>query len=555
MQQFANLWAQLEITTNENEKIDLFHKYVTTSSNADLAWSIYFFNGRRIKTPLKVAQLRRWVQEEADVEDWLFDECYSDVGDLCETIALLVQEKAPHPDSERDLNTWINQVNTQLLKSEEDQRIFVVQAWQQLSDVARVLFNKMITGTARSPLGTAALVEALSRFSGADRRVIAQRLSLDFEPSAEFIDTFFISGSDTDNHHSFAFVQSRQLDFEDLAFSGSAQDWLIDWNWDGIRAQLIKREQQISIWSSEDQLLSSQFPELIQEAKALPDDTVLEGMIFAWKDADVLPFEMLKQRLNRKNITAKLKEDVPVVFMAQDLLEKAGVDLRDEPFEKRRAALSEVLSKRSQIPDEKAFQQLQLFAPCRVQLSSILRYSAAEEVGSWDQLQQLRKSSRKLNADGLVLRKRVASYGAENAMLVCNAEPLTVTAVLVAAQSAIESRRRIFDDYTFAVWKNDELVPFVRTRADAENSEENAVLTNEEIKNIDSFVRKNTLERFGPVCTVKPQLVFELSCRAIQKSQRNKAGISVRFPRIIKFEAEKSAADADTIEKILQLLN
>jgi DNA ligase-1 len=546
----------IESAATEKNKVELLEKYFAEVSTAELAWSLFFLSGKRCKAELKVAQLRRWVQEFAHIDDWLFDECYSDVGDLCETIALLLQENNNGIEMQaRDasLDSWMEHIKTEIFGStEEVQRIFVVQSWQTLCDASRVIFNKILTGTIRSPVELQVLIEALSQFTKLDRRLLAQRLSGDWEPNEEFIERLLDINSDSSTHP-LSFAKAKRIAFEQIPRRDSPEDWLIDWNWDGIRAQLIRRGEHLSLWSDDDQLLGTQFPELIHEAKALPDNTILEGLILGWKDADVLPFEMLKQRLSRKNISTKLKEEIPVVFMALDLLEKAGTDLGQEPFEKRRALLADVLSKRSQIPDAQTFQQLQLFAPCKIQLSNVLRTSPPLEANSWEQIDQLRKSSRRVNADGLILRKRNAAYCAENSFLICNAEPLTVNAVLVAAQSAAENRKRIFDDYTFAIWKDDELLPFVRTRADLVENE-NLGLTINEIKSIDSFVRKNTLERFGPVCTVKPELVFELSCRAIQSSQRNKAGLTVRFPRIVRMQTNKSAAEADTLDKVLQLI-
>ncbi|MBX9720367.1 MAG: hypothetical protein K2X81_03135, partial [Candidatus Obscuribacterales bacterium] len=346
----------------------------------------------------------------------------------------------------------------------------------------------------------------------------------------------------------YPFAAPRSALESEFASVGDFSDWQIQWNWDGIRVQLIKREGVTSIWSDQNQILNDCFPELLEEAKSLRDGVVLEGFVLAWKDADVLPYHYLEQRLGRKGATRKVQEEVPVIFMAIDILEESSEDIRSECLELRRQRLSDVLSSRGKMKSDDEFEQLKLFAPCQAQLSTVLRLSPTLSANNLQELRELFISAAQLKMTGLLLNHKLSSYGSKSSSLeslIWNLDPLKINAVLYSARPTPGRRTGLFNEYTVAVWHGDELLSLARI---------NSGLGEEDALFVDAFVRENTIEKYGPVRVVKPELVFEVLIERIQKSTKHKSGVVARGATILALKKDADIRQVHSLESILSKL-
>ena len=426
------------------------------------------------------------------------------------------------------LSTWVEQ---QLLplgsQSEEQQRVSVLDAWRQLEGTERFIWNKLITGSFRVGVSEQLVVRALARASGIEEGVIAHRLSGHWTPTAEsFSALIAANSSDADRSRPFPFYLAYALEGE-LESLGNAQEWQAEWKWDGIRAQMIRRDGKTYIWTRGGDLATDRFPELVAAAELLPDGTVLDGEIMPWKDGAALPFAQLQRRIGRKKLGAKILADVPVVLIAYDLLELDGRDIRTEPMSVRRDELSRVIQG--------------VLAPA-------LLISPIIQLESWADARTAHANSRDHRAEGLMLKRLDSEYGVgrrKGNWWKWKVQPFSVDAVMIYAQPGHGRRSLLHTDYTFAVRDGDALVPFAKAYSG---------LTDAEIRTLDNWIRRHTLEKFGPVRQVEPVQVFELHFEGIQHSPRHKSGVAVRFPRIARWRTDKPAAEVDTIETLRALL-
>jgi DNA ligase-1 len=372
------------------------------------------------------------------------------------------------------------------------------------------------------------VVRALSQLSAVDEGVIAHRLMGSWEPTPEFFDRLITPDTrDADASRPYPFFLAYPLEAEPAEL-GETFDWIAEWKWDGIRAQLVRRSGRTFLWSRGEELLDGRFPELEQAGALLPEGTVLDGEVLPWVDGAPLPFAQLQRRIGRKTLGPAILDEVPAALIAYDLLEEHSVDLRPLPFDERRRRLAALLE--------------------TVPSSGKLLLSPEIQFESWEQLAQFRQQARNDGAEGIMLKRRSSTYGVgrrRGDWWKWKVDPLTVDAVLIYAQPGSGKRAGLFTDYTFGIWEGQHLVPFAKAYSG---------LTDEEIRQIDRFVRRNTLEKFGPVRTVKPELVFELHFEGIQASTRHKSGIAVRFPRMARWRTDKKAEEADTIETVRALL-
>ena len=548
MKDFASLFTDLDHTTKTNEKVSALRSYFERVSSSEAAWAVYFLTGRRLKQLVKVAQLSRWACELVRIPDWLFNECYDSVGDLAETIALILPGNESKATGSLDL--WIEERVLPLRNAPElAQRAIVVDAWNLLDDLERFLFNKLLTGAFRVGVSQQLVVKALSEFSGVETRVISHRLMGEWSPSESFFTNLINPDStDTEQSRPYPFYLASPILDEAIESLGEAGNWFGEWKWDGIRAQLLKRGTDVAIWSRGEELLTERFPEIIREASGLTDGVVLDGEILPFKDSDVMPFQELQKRIGRKNLTKKILEEIPVVFMAYDVLEQGGVDLRSLPLHERKQKLEHILSTRDQVESQEEFTQLQLFAPCKTQLSQTLRMSPVLRAENWDEFRRLRELALAMRVEGLMLKQKDSSYGTgrqRGSWWKWKIDPFTIDAVMVAAQPGNGKRAGLFTDYTFAVWQGKELLPIAKAYSG---------LTDEEILKVDKFVRDNTIGKFGPLRTVKPVLVFELAFDSLQVSTRHKSGIALRFPRILRWRLDKTSEQADSVETVQRLM-
>lgn len=527
MKRFAALYRGLEETTKTSRKLERLREYFRVAAPADAAWGVYFLSGRKPKRLLGVRELATWATEAADIPGWLFDECADVTGDLAETIALLLPETRQSTDL--PLTTWVEDRLLALRSmAPEEQRATLTRSWDEMDRPQRLVWNKLITGSFRVGVSQTLLVRALAEVAGIPAAVIAHRLMGTWEPSAAFyLELMQPEAAETDVSRPYPFCLAHPLDGAPNAL-GDVQDWMAEWKWDGIRAQCIRRQAQTFLWSRGEELLTERFPELLPDAARLPEGTVLDGEIVGWKDGAVMPFAALQRRIGRKSLGKKILADVPVRFIAFDLLEEAGTDIRTHPLRDRRARLETLLD----VPP----------APTLIRPSPVL------EAASWDKLSAQRDASRSHNVEGLMLKSLDSVYGVGRVTgqwWKWKIAPHTIDAVLVYAQRGSGRRASLYTDYTFAIWHNDELVPFAKAYSG---------LTDEEIRQVDRFVRENTLEKFGPVRRVKPELVFELAFENVQLSNRHKSGVAVRFPRMSRWRTDKLPKEADSLESVKALL-
>jgi DNA ligase-1 len=526
VKRFARLYTAIDETNRTNEKVDAMVAYFREADPADAAWAVYFLSGNRPKRLIAVRRLAAWAIDEAAIPDWLFEESYHAVGDLAETMSLLLPDA--ESTSDEPLHSLIELRLLPLAKQAEDeQRATVLRTWRELGGTERFVWNKLITGAFRVGVSQQLVTRALARASGVDEGVIAHRLSGHWEPTASaFTALLGAETGDADVSRPYPFYLAYPLESE-LVDLGAHSDWQVEWKWDGIRAQVIRRDGRTFIWTRGEELVTDRFPELAAAAEFLPDGTVLDGEIMPWRDDQPLPFAQLQRRIGRKALGPKILAEVPVVLIVYDMLELGGEDVRERPLAWRRERIGEVLD--------------------RARVAQLIP-SPIVALASWDDARAARERSREMSAEGLMLKRRDAAYGVgrrKGGWWKWKVQPHSVDAVMIYAQPGSGRRASPHTDYTFAIWDEGRLVPFAKAYSG---------LTDAEIRELDAWIRRNTVEKFGPVRHVKPEHVFELGFEGIQLSPRHKSGIAVRFPRILRWRTDKKAEDADSIETLRSLL-
>jgi len=526
VKKFAALFEAVDASTSTKAKTAALAQYFATTDPRDAVWAAFFLTGHRPRQAVPTRRMAAWAAEVAGIPEWLFAESYDAVGDFAETIALVLPD--PQASSDLPLATWVEERLLPLRElPEAEQRARLEAYWRELDRTQRFIFNKLITGGFRVGVSALLVMRAIAQAFDLDAKVVAHRLAGEWSPSEAFW-TSITSGAEgaVDHAKPYPFFLAQPLDVAPQAL-GDRADWLVEWKWDGIRAQLIRRPGVTALWSRGDEPIAGQFPEIMADAPKLPE-CVIDGEILAWKDGRAMPFAALQKRLGRKNPGKKVMTESPVILLAFDLLEFQGEDWRERPLAERRAKLKDVVHA---IPGGSCFET-----------------SSSVRAPDWETLAIARSRSRELGTEGLMLKRLDSAYGVGRPKGVWwkwKIEPYTLDAVLVYAQKGNGKRASLFTDYTFALWKDGELVPFAKAYSG---------LTDAEIREVDAFIRRNTLERFGPVRTVKPELVFELGFEGIQRSQRHKSGIAVRFPRMLRRRIDKSADQANTVADALSLL-
>lgn len=603
MKDFASLFNALDESTSTTHKVAVMVEYFRQAPPADAAWAAYFLAGGKPKRTVPTKALREVTLQLTGMPDWLFEESYQAVGDLAETISLLIpqSQSQQQPDSQasstRGLHEWMTQRILPLRGMEEQERIHaVLQAWSELSREECFLFVKLVGGGLRVGVSKLLLIRALAQCASVDPKTVATRLMgyqdsksmptadrfleiiapeltvaspaaaalqpVDAAPQTDLSSPLFMPSVRPGQPLPFFLAHPLQSPVESL---GPVSDWLVEWKFDGIRAQVVKDDGQVWIWSRGEELISEQFPDLIQAFSAWPDGVTLDGEILVWSGSAPSDFNSLQTRLNRKQVSKKLLGDNPVVFMAYDLLRVQSSWRTTEPLQVRRA-------------------QLESFVKAHASSSILtglprLMVSELVHAGSWPELEVLRQSSRSRGVEGFMLKQAESRYGvgrtkADGIWWKWKIDPMTVDCVLVYAQRGHGRRASLYTDYTFAVWDRPpidsmELQQVIQAIENGEKADESSArglprlvpfakaysgLTDEEFKRVDAEIRKHTLDKFGPVRTVRPTLVFELGFEAIARSNRHKSGVAVRFPRMLRIRDDKPLIQADSLAQLEALL-
>jgi DNA ligase-1 len=564
VKRFSRLFAELDASTATLDKVAALKRYFAAAGPRDAAWAVYFLAGGKPRQVVPSGVLWAVACQRAGIPEWLFDASYQAVGDFAETVAHVL----PPPNEESDLGLaeWVEDRLLPLRGlAPEEQARRVASYWDELDSAGRFLLNKLIGGGFRVGVSKLLVQRALAEGAGVDAKRVAQRMmgytdgKVTPSPERYLQLTASVDAAPLDLGQPYPFFLAHPLEWplEELATRLAAtDDWIVEWKYDGIRAQLVKRASQVWIWSRGEELVTERFPELVAAAAGLPNGTVLDGEIVVWKDGRVAPFALLQQRIGRKTVTKKVLAEAPVAFIAYDLLELGGADLREETQAERRERLAALLATGTPI----------LLSP-------------VETRPTWESFAALREEARGRGVEGLMLKHRSARYGtgrrkqddlAGGTWWKWKIEPLSVDCVLVYAQAGHGRRASVYTDYTFAVWNRAprdpaeaeaalaasgrkeppapdtlQLVPFAKAYSG---------LTDAEFRAVDKVIRSTTIEKFGPVRSVRPTLLFELGFEGIQRSGRHRSGIAVRFPRMLRLRGDKPLHEADTLASLEALL-
>lgn len=529
MKNFANLIATLGTQTKTNEKTNALVAYFQQANNQDKVWVIALFIGKRPKRAVSSTLVKQWCAETVGIPDWLFNECYHTVGDLSETVALLLNKQQSDSGSDWPLHHYIEQFMLLEKKPESEKKAFMLQCWQDLSSTeALFVFNKLLSGTFRIGVSKQLVIKALSKVTGLEPAVIAHRISGNWNPASTSFDTLLAdNGAVFEASKPYPFCLAYPIEGSPEAL-GDIREWSAEWKWDGIRGQMIKRRNECFLWSRGEELITDRFPEYGPIFDLLPDNIVLDGEIIAAKDKIPLPFAVLQKRIGLKKVTPKVQTEYPVAFFVYDLLEYNGVDFRKTPFDTRRVVLEELVN---------------------TMAHPLLHLSPAVVADSWEALMGMREKSRLNLSEGLMLKRKNSVYQTgrkRGDWWKWKIDPLTIDAVMIYAQKGSGKRSNLYTDYTFAVKDGEQYVPFAKAYSG---------LTDAEIAQVDAFVKRNAVEKFGPVRTVKPQLVFEIAFEGISISKRHKSGVALRFPRISRWRHDKTVDDINTLDDLKGLLN
>lgn len=527
MKRFAELIQQLELSNKTNDKIAALVDYFTTANEKDKPYVIAMFTGKRPRRPVNTSLIKQWAIELSEIPEWLFTESYHSVGDLSETIALVLPPANNQID--KPIYQWLSELAALQGQSDEEKKTYILKAWGGLTTQERFIFNKLISGNFRIGVSNKMLVNAIAKQSNIESTKVMHAIMGKWSPS-EITFQQLIEGEhvNTDNSWPYPFCLAYALD-TDPENLGEPENWQAEWKWDGIRGQIIKRNGELFIWSRGEELVTDQFPELHFLKDELPDGTVLDGEILSVKDGNVQSFSMLQQRLNRKTINKSQLINVPIGFYAYDIVEHLGLDIRLHPLKNRREIL------------EKTIQNL--ITGDVVLISPVISFN------TWENLAALRLTARELNSEGIMLKKMDSVFHTgrkRGDWWKWKINPYTVDTVMIYAQKGSGRRANFYTDYTFAVRDGEKLITIAKAYSG---------LTDKEIKEVNAFVNKNAIEKFGPVRTVKPELVFEIAFEGIAESKRHKAGLALRFPRIARWRKDKKVEEINTLDDLRQLLH
>ncbi|SEL15917.1 ATP-dependent DNA ligase [Parapedobacter koreensis] len=526
MKLFTQLFVTIDQTTKTNDKVAAIVDYLRHSDDRSSLYAIALLIGNRPKRPVKTADLKLWAADMSEIPYWLFEESYHIVGDLAEAIALMLPPHAPTRDYQ--LPEVITQLATLPDLADERKKDLITSYWRDLDKDQRFVFTKLITGNFRVGVSRQLVIKALAVYLGIDEAAVAHRLMGKWSPAKETMASLFAEpGQGTRDFQPYPFYLAYQLDSTPESL-GDIGDWYIEKKLDGIRGQVVVRNGQLFVWSRGEDLLTDKFPEFGSLDDLLPDGTVVDGEIIPWQDGRPLPFQVMQTRIGRKTLSPKVLREAPLVMVCFDLLEWEGKDIRNMHMLYRRNLLETLLSSPS--------------------LQGVLLLSDLMPFNNWGEVAVFRQHARDFHCEGVMVKRKDSIYGSgrrRGNWWKWKTDPLTVDGVLIYAQSGHGRRANLYTDYTFAIWDGDTLVPFAKAYSG---------LTDKEITELDGWIKRHTLERFGPVRSVEPYHVFEIAFEGIQASSRHKSGVALRFPRILRWRRDKKAGEANTKTDLLQLI-
>lgn len=527
MRRFTALFRLLDGTTSTNDKVSALAHYFCNTPSADATWALYLLIGKRRRRLITSRALRQYFLQVRSLPVWLFEECYAHVGDSAETLALLLpNHRGKGGIGELSLSQLMAERLVALADQEDGVRCETVQAWWDELDTDGVfVLNKILTGGFRVGVSRKLVVRGLAKAFGVAQPVLLHRLMGHWQPSAEFFEALVAPDEGTaEPSRPYPFFLASPLE-KPLHKLGQPTDWDAEWKWDGIRGQIIQRRGEFFIWSRGEDLVTERFPELAD--LNLPDGTVLDGELIAWRNDEPLPFALLQKRIGRRKPGKRILATAPVAFLAYDLMESNGEDRRGEGYRQRRKRLADVV------------------ANCN---HPRLRMSETVAFNDWESLDNLRQGARERGVEGLMVKQVASPYGTgrkRGDWWKYKVDPFTLDAVLIYAQAGSGRRANLFTDYTFALHSEAGLVPFAKAYSG---------LDNQEIASLDRWIRRNTLAKFGPVRSVRAVQVFEIAFEGIAVSKRHKSGVAVRFPRIVRWRKDKQPDEADHLDRAKALL-
>jgi DNA ligase 1 len=563
MKRFAALFAAIDGTNATNAKVEAIVRYLADAPSADAAWAVFFLLGRRLKRLVPSRAVGQWAIAATGVPEWMLGESYAVVGDGAETAALLLDAwPAGASSDECSLAEWVTgRIVPLRTLPPEVQEARVLEWVRALDRWQRFTLFKLITGELRLGVSHTLAVRAIAQAAGLPATTIAARLMGDWTPDAAWYGQLIArEATAADASRPYPFFLAAPLDpgIADAAVAavlGERSAWLVEWKWDGIRAQLVKRGGVGSLWSRGEELITRRFPEIVAAASVLSDGTVIDGEVLAFRGDRPLPFSALQQRIGREKDVERTARGVPVVFMAFDLLEHEGRDCRGEPLSRRRALLETIVGRAQQLqpgspaaPTGPAPQLLPLDPDSESPAAAPLLQVSGRVAADWPELAGLRKESRDRAVEGLMLKRLDSVYGVgrkRGDWWKWKIDPHAIDAVLIYAQPGSGKRASLLTDYTFGLWRDGELVPVAKAYSG---------LDNDEIAEMDRWIRRHTVERFGPVRHVEPVQVLELGFEAVARSARHRSGVAVRFPRMLRWRKDKLASEADTLETLLNMI-
>ena len=526
MKEFAHLVYDNDQTKNSQDKVDILIGYFKNAPQEDILWAIALLSGKRPKRVLTIDKIREWGAEHSSIPLWLFTECENIVGDKSETLSLILPD--PKTQNAESLTYWVNSLISFSGKTEEEIKEALFAAWDSMGQKEKYVFGKLLSATFRVNILQGLIVRALSKHTGIGPATLTHRLSRKWEPGKTTFQELILntdSLEEISKPYSFSLASIRNADIKEL---GKPDEWVAEWKYDGIRAQIIKRKGQIFIWNKSEELITGKFPELEELKNKLPDGCVIDGVIVPFADGKILASSVLQTRLIRKTLSVQILKETTTGIIVFDLLEYEGADIRNGPLIERRKLLARLIE--------------EINAKTFIQISHEIAFN------SWEELDTKRLQARENMANGIMIKRKESAYSnnlSDNNWWQWKTDPLSIDGVLIYAAQGTGRHANLFTEYTFGVWNGNELITFAKA---------NSGLSNREIIEIDSWVKENMVEKFGPVRTVKPALVFEIGFDAIQLSARHKSGVTLAAPRIFRWRKDKKPEDAGTLEGLKAIL-